>query len=317
MRWSIVFAIASVFIIIYFCYTNSCCTVAKLHSYSSISFIFNGVIRVTVEHEAATGPSSPVEYIQHHLTNLSVGEGFWTFHIDTFFFGALLAGLLIFAAIKVGGHLNPDKPTGLQNLLEVILEFVEQQVRDAFMGYNPIIGPLALTIFMWIFLMNTMDLFPVDLLPLIASWFGIHYLKVVPTTNLDTTFGLALSVLILIFYYNIKIKGPVGFVKMFLFHPFAAHNILIKIILMPVNIMMTTIEELAKPVSMGLRLFGNMFAGELIFLLIALLPWWVQWIPGGLWAVFHILVISLQSFIFMLLTIVYLSIAHQPMEEEH
>lgn len=271
---------------------------------------------MTAEHGAATGPSA-VEYIQHHLTNLSIGEGFWTFHIDTFFFGLLLAGLLVWAAKKVGDNLNPDKPTGLQNLLEIILEFVEQQVKDAFMGYNPIIGPLALTIFTWVFLMNTMDLLPVDLLPLIASWLGIPYLKVVPTTNLDTTFGLALSVLVLIFYYNIKIKGPVGFVKMFLFHPFAAHNIVVKILLMPINIMMTTIEELAKPVSMGLRLFGNMFAGELIFLLIALLPWWIQWLPGGLWAIFHILVITLQSFIFMLLTVVYLSIAHQPLTEEH
>jgi F-type H+-transporting ATPase subunit a len=116
-------------------------------------------------------------------------------------------------------------------------------------------------------------------------------------------------------FYNIKIKGGMGYVKMFLFHPFSAHNILVKLLLMPVNIIMTTIEELAKPISMGLRLFGNMFAGELIFMLIALLPFWVQWMPGGVWAIFHILVISLQAFIFMLLTIVYLSIAHQTLEE--
>lgn len=263
------------------------------------------------------GGPTPVEYIQHHLTNLSVGEGFWTLHIDTLVFGMLLAGLLIWAAKQVGSHLNPDKPTGLQNLLETVLEFVEQQVKDAFMGYNPLIGPLALSIFMWIFLMNTMDLLPVDLLPFIATHIGIPYLKVVPTTNLDTTFGLSFSVFALIIIYNIKIKGPLGFLKMFLFHPFPAHNIIIKVLLMPVNLMMTTIEELAKPLSMGLRLFGNMFAGELIFLLIALLPWWIQWLPGGMWAIFHILVITLQSFIFMLLTIVYLSIAHQTLEEEH
>lgn len=268
------------------------------------------------EATASSGPTA-VEYIQHHLTNLSVGEGFWTFHIDTFFFGVVLAGLIIWAAKAVGNHLNPDKPTGLQNLLEVILEFVEKQVKEAFVGYNPLIGPLALTLFVWIFLMNTMDLIPVDLLPLMASWVGIHYLKVVPTTNLDTTFGLAACVFALIVYFNIKIKGLWGFIKMFLFHPFAAHNIFLKLLLIPVNILMTTIEELAKPISMALRLFGNMFAGELIFLLIALLPWWIQWVPGGMWAVFHILVISLQAFIFMLLTIVYLSIAHQTLDEEH
>jgi F-type H+-transporting ATPase subunit a len=116
-------------------------------------------------------------------------------------------------------------------------------------------------------------------------------------------------------FYNIKIKGGLGYVKMFLFHPFAAHGTFAKIVLMPVNILMTTIEEIAKPLSMGLRLFGNMFAGELIFLLIALLPFWIQWTLGGMWAIFHILVISLQAFIFMLLTIVYLSIAHQEIEE--
>lgn len=272
---------------------------------------------MTTEPGSATGPT-PVEYIQHHLTNLHVGEGFWTFNLDTFFFGAILAALLIWAAKTVGSNLNFDKPTGLQNLLEVVLEFIEQQVKDAFMGYNPIIGPLALTLFMWIFLMNAMDLLPVDLLPLIASWFGVHYLKVVPTTNLDTTFGLSFSILALIIFYNIKTKGPVGYVKMFLFHPFAAGNIFVKILLIPVNVIMTLVEELAKPLSMGLRLFGNMFAGELIFLLIAILPWWIQWAPGGVWAIFHILVISLQAFIFTILTIVYLSIAHQPLEhEEH
>jgi F-type H+-transporting ATPase subunit a len=167
----------------------------------------------------------------------------------------------------------------------------------------------------WIFLMNAMDLFPVDLLPKAASYIGINSLKVVPTTDLATTFGLSFSVFFLIVYYNIKIKGGLGYLKLYLFHPFTANNILVKIILMPVNMTMTAIEELSKPVSMALRLFGNMFAGELIFLLIALLPWWIQWAPGGIWAIFHILVITLQAFIFMLLTIAYLSVAHQ--EPEH
>ena len=264
-------------------------------------------------HSAAKGP---VEYIQHHLTNLSIGEGFWTIHLDVLFFRILLAAIIIWMAKKVGNNLDPDNPKGLQNFLEIILEFVERQVKEAFAGYNPLIGPLALTLFMWIFLMNAMDLLPVDLLPLIATWLGIPYLKVVPTTNLDTTLGFAGSVFALIIFYNIKIKGLAGFIKMYVFHPFPAHNLIVKILLIPINFVMTLIEEVAKPVSMGLRLFGNMFAGELIFILIALLPWWIQWLPGGAWAIFHILIITLQAFIFMLLTIVYLSIAHQ-VDEEH
>ena len=252
---------------------------------------------------------NPVAYIQHHLTNLNTaihhaGEQapFWSLNIDTLVIGGLLAGLLMFVSWKVGRNLDAEKPTGLQNLLEAVLEFVESQVKSIFHGHNKLVGPLALTIFMWVFLMNTMDLFPVDLLPKIASFFGIHYLKVVPTTDLGTTFALALSVFGLIVYYNIKTKGIIGYIKMFLFHPFGKW-------LIPINIIMTTIEEVAKPVSLGLRLFGNMFAGELIFMLIALLPWWVQWPLGGGWAIFHILVITLQAFIFMLLTIVYLSMA--------
>jgi F-type H+-transporting ATPase subunit a len=260
-------------------------------------------------------PLTPVGYIQHHLTNLHVGEGFWTLHLDTLFFGWLVAGLLVWAAYKIGRNLNANKPSGLQNFIEIILEFVQTQVKEVFAGHDRLIGPLALTAFVWIFLMNTMDLVPVDLLPLLASYVGIHYLKVVPTTDLSTTFGMSFSVFALIIIYNIRSKGAGGYIKQFLFHPFSVHNPVAKVILMPINILMTTIEELAKPVSMGLRLFGNMFAGELIFLLIALLPWWIQWLPGGIWAIFHILVITLQAFIFMLLTIAYLSVANQAAEE--
>ncbi len=266
---------------------------------------------------AEHGGPTPVEYIQHHLTNLSIGEGFWTFHLDTFLVALALAVLIGWVAKKVGNNLDPDNPTGLQNFLEIIFEFVEKQVKDAFVGYNPLIGPLAFTLFVWIFLMNAMDLLPVDLLPLLASYLGIHYLKVVPTANLDTPLALAGCVFGLIVFFNIKVKGISGFVNMFLFHPFPASSPIVKTILIPANIMMTTIEELAKPVSMGLRLFGNMFAGELIFVLIALMPWWIQFIPGGIWAIFHILIITLQAFIFMLLAIVYLSIAHQSMDEKH
>lgn len=267
----------------------------------------------------STADVSPVTYIQHHLENLHVGEGFWTWNIDTLFFGIFLALVLMVISWRVGRNLNAETPSGLQNVLEAVLEFVEDQVKSIFQGgYNKVVGPLALTIFLWVFLMNTMDLLPVDLLPLIASWFGIHYLKVVPTTDLGTTFALALSVFALIIFYNIKIKGPIGYIKMFMFHPFQASNPVAKIILMPINIVMTTIEELAKPVSLGLRLFGNMFAGELIFLLLALLTlsglsWAIipQVLLASGWAIFHILVITLQAFIFMLLTIVYLSMASQ------
>ena len=262
----------------------------------------------------APATDNPAGYIRHHLENLHVGEGFWTFNLDTLFFGLLLAVILGWVAKKVGDNLDANHPKGMQNLLETIVEFVDQQVKDAFAGRNPLIAPLAFTVFVWIFLMNAMDLIPVDLLPKLAGMVGIHNLKVVPTTDLSTTFGLSFSVFALIIFYNIKIKGPLGFVKMFLFHPFAANNIFVKLILMPVNILMTAIEEIAKPLSMGLRLFGNMFAGELIFMLIALLPFWIQWPAGGIWAIFHILVITLQAFIFMLLTIVYLSIAHQELE---
>jgi len=159
------------------------------------------------------GPSS-VEYIQHHLTNLSIGEGFWTLHLDTFFFAVALAILLGWTAKKVGNNLDPDNPKGLQNFLEILLEFVETQVKDAFHGYNPLIGPLAFTLFAWIFLMNAMDLLPVDLLPWLMSFAGVHYLKVVPTANLDTPLALAASVFVLMIFYNLKIKGGIGFVKM-------------------------------------------------------------------------------------------------------
>ena len=270
--------------------------------------------------------SNPVEYIQHHLTNCSVGVehgekikivDFSVVHLDVLLFSVLLAGLFAYFAWKVGKNLTAGVPSGAQNVTETIVEFVNQQVKDVFPNADGLVGPLALTIFVWVVLMNTMDLLPVDLLPAlaggIAGIFGADphhvYLKVVPTTNLDTTFGLALSVFVLIFVYNIRYKGVVGYIKQYLFHPFGKYAI-------PANIIMTAIEEVAKPVSMGLRLFGNMFAGELLFLLIALLAFSVWAMPaqialGSIWAIFHILVITLQGFIFMLLTIVYLGLASQ------
>ncbi len=272
--------------------------------------------------ENASGGGT-VEYIQHHLTNLCAGDcdpithqaaGFWAFHLDTMFFSYLLAALIVFVSWRLGGKLNPGVPGGFQNFVESILDFVSGQVRDTFPGYNPLIGPLALTIFVWVFLMNFMDLIPVDLLPLIASWLGIPYLKVVPTTDLNTTLAMSLTVFALIIFYNIKVKGLGGYLKMFLFHPFGKFFV-------PVNIVMSVIEELAKPLSLGLRLFGNLFAGELVFLLIALLGgtavgamfyfmFPLQIILDLGWLIFHLLVITLQAFIFMVLTIVYLAMAH-------
>ena len=277
---------------------------------------------------SAPAISNPVEYIQHHLGNMTLsGErpanliDFNVFFVDTFIMSLILALLFAFAAWKVGKNLDPDKPTGMQNILETIVEFVNQQVKDIFPTADKWIGPLAITIFVWVTLLNTMDIIPVDLIPKlvssVASWFGYDphtvYWKAVPTTNLDTTFALALLVFGLIIFYNIKHKGLVGYIKMFLFHPFGKW-------LMPVNIIMTAVEEIAKPVSLGLRLFGNMFAGELLFLLIALLAYSYWAMPGQvalgvLWSIFHILVILLQAFIFMLLTIVYLSLASQGVDE--
>lgn len=253
----------------------------------------------------------PVKYITHHLTNLQAGEGFWALNLDTLFFGWLLGGLLVFLGWRVGRSLDPDNPRGIQNLLEAIVQFVDEQAKSIFPVQNRLIGPLALTIFMWAFLMNAMDLVPVDLLPVTAEFLGIHYLKVVPTTDPHTTLGMSFTVFALMIFYNIRIKGLFGYTKQFLTHPFG-------IWLFPFNVLMTAVEELAKPLSLGLRLFGNLFAGELVFVLIALLPWWIQWFPGGVWAIFHLLVITLQAFIFMMLTIMYLAMAHESHgDEEH
>ncbi len=250
---------------------------------------------------SAEGPSSS-EYIKHHLTNWQVGEGFWTINLDSMLFAVVLGVVFLTLFRRVAVTATAGSPGKLQNFVEVVVEFVDQQVKDAFHVQEKLIAPLALTIFVWVFLMNLMDLIPVDLLPFVAHFGGIEYLKVVPTTDPHITFGLSLSVFGLILYFNIKKKGIGGFGKEFLTHPFG-------IWLAPVNIVLKVVEELAKPVSLALRLFGNLFAAELIFLLIALLPWWGQSFLSVPWAIYHILVIPLQAFIFMVLTIVYLSLA--------
>ncbi len=250
---------------------------------------------------------TPTEYIIHHLTNLDVGEGFWTFHLDTLFFSVALGVLMLAVFISAARRATSDVPGKLQNFTEMMLEFVDQQVKDSFHGRSVLIAPLALTIFIWVFLMNAMDLIPVDLLPRVASFLGVHYLRVVPSTDLNATFAMSISVFFLILFYSFKIKGAAGFAKEILFTPFGKWFI-------PFNMLLKLVEEIAKPVSLALRLFGNLYAGELIFILIALLPWWMQWLLALPWAIFHLLIITLQAFIFMVLTIVYLSMAH---EEHH
>ncbi|HHQ69052.1 MAG TPA: F0F1 ATP synthase subunit A [Halothiobacillaceae bacterium] len=262
-----------------------------------------------------------VEYIQHHLTNLRIGEGFWSLNIDTILVSAFLGALIVFVAMKIGKNLRTETPNGLQNAVESILEFVDAQVKDSFGSRAPsIVAPLALTILLWVWLMNFMDLLPIDLLPAIASGLGLEYFKVVPTTDLNVTLAMALVVFALVLYYNVKVKGLGGFLKMFLFHPFGKY-------LIPLNIVMTAIDELAKPISLALRLFGNIFAGELVFMLIALLTlgatisaslliWFpLQVVLDMAWIAFHILIITLQAFIFMVLTIVYIGMAHN--QDEH
>jgi len=261
---------------------------------------------------AATGEAlTPQGYIQHHLTNLSVGEGFWTWHIDSLFFSVGLGVLFLWLFSRVSKKATTGVPGKLQCFVEMIIEFVDSSVKETFHGRNPVIAPLALTIFVWVFMMNFMDMVPVDWIPSLAAAAGISYMKVVPTTDVNITFSLAIGVFVLIIYYSIKVKGVSGFVKELTLQPFN-HWAMI-----PVNFLLETVTLIAKPISLALRLFGNLYAGELIFILIALMygaNWALSTLGVGLqlgWLIFHILVITLQAFIFMMLTIVYLSMAHE------
>jgi F-type H+-transporting ATPase subunit a len=340
--------------------------------------------------------TTPTGYIQHHLQNLTFGKhpengwgfahgaqeakemGFWAFHVDTIFWSVLL-GIVFFTVFrKVAKQANSGVPNRFQSAIESIVEFVDGSVRDSFHGTSRLIAPLALTLFVWIFLMNFMDLIPVDWLPWVAASAGVEYQKVVPTTDVNATMGMSITVLLLVIFYSIKIKGFGGFLAELVFNPLNPKQMgLPKVVwpfLMAFNFLLEIVSLLAKPVSLGLRLFGNLYAGELIFILIALvfaagsgivasglssvfgehIPAWfwvvatlsvfmTLWLNikgrlsakltllllalemllvGGLaflggqlmhfvWAAFHILVITLQAFIFMMLTIVYLSMAHE------
>ena len=275
-------------------------------------------------------------YIKHHLQNLTYGQlpdgtwgfahsaadaqamGFWSINVDSMFWSLATALIFFFifrAAVK---KITTGVPTGMQNFIEMVIEFVNHSVRDSFKGKNDLVAPMALTIFVWIFLMNFMDLIAVDWLPklfevgVVAMGGDAHsaFFKVVPSTDPNITFGIAFSIFALVIFYSIKIKGLGGFLSELLFHPFGKFGL-------PINLLLEGVSLISKPISLALRLFGNMYAGEIIFILIAIM--YSAGIGfgafGGLlqigWALFHILIITLQAFIFMTLTIVYMDMAHQ------
>jgi len=280
------------------------------------------------------------EYIKHHLQNLTYGQlpagyqrgdgemlqestwtlahsaqeakdrGFWAINVDTMGFSILLGALFLFLFSRATRNSAAGVPSGLQNFVEWVVEFVDSSVKGSFTARNPMVAPLALTIFIWIFLMNAMDLLPIDWLPGLAGLLGLPYMKVVPSTDPNATFGMSLSVFVLVLYYSVKMKGVGGFVGELTLQPFGKWG-------MPANLLLEGVNLIAKPVSLALRLFGNMYAGEMIFILIAIMfsGGAVLALTGGVlqwaWAVFHILIITLQAFIFMTLTIVYLDMAHQ------
>lgn len=282
---------------------------------------------------AAAGQSGgPTEYIIHHETFLSnkPPHGILDFSVvnyDTVFFSVLLAVVFFGLFWSVARRATSGAPGKVQNFVEILVKFVDSQVRDSFHGTSRLIAPLALTIFCWVFLFNFMDLVPVDLFPAAAQGAGLAHLKVVPSTDLNATFALSLTVFILIIYYSVRMKGVIGFVSELTLQPFKAKNPLVQALLVPVNFILESVTFLARPVSLSLRLYGNLYAGEMIFLLLAVLTlsrgldglasiggaWWsfVQIVLGLAWSIFHILVITIQAFIFMVLTIVYLSMAHE------
>jgi F-type H+-transporting ATPase subunit a len=261
---------------------------------------------------SAEGGLTSAGYIQHHLTNLVVCsdaakdaaghcQGFWSFHLDTLLVSGIL-GLIVFGLMaKVAAKASSGVPTGLQNFVEMVVGLVDQQVKDTFHGKSALVTPLAITIFVWVFVMNAMDLIPVDFLPVVAGWFGIAYLKAVPTTDPNLTFAMSITVFFIMIWMNLKVKGFGGYMHEIFTAPFGAK-------LAPINFIFRVVEDIAKPISLALRLFGNMYAGEMVFILIALLG--LYQLPLALpWELFHILIITLQAFVFMMLTIVYMSMA--------
>lgn len=268
-------------------------------------------------------------YILHHQQNLVNGSAhgivdFSVVNYDTVFFSLLLALVFFGLFWMVARRATAGVPGQVQNFIEIIVSFVDEQVRDTFHGASRLVAPLALTIFCWIFLFNFMDLIPVDLLPLVARGAGLEHLKVVPSTDLNATFAMSLTVFFLIIFYSLKMKGVLGFIGELTLNPFRAKNVLVQALLVPVNFILESVTFLARPISLSLRLYGNLYAGEMVFLLLAVLTlqgigalahfsgWFflvLQFALALVWAVFHLLIITIQAFIFMVLTIVYLSMA--------
>ena len=257
---------------------------------------------------------STADYISHHLSFLKTGEGFSGIHIDSLFFSIVSGIVFIYFFHKAAKKATSGVPGKWQCFVEMLVEWVNGVVKDNFHGPRNVVAPLALTVFCWVFIMNSIDLIPVDFLPQLANLFGIHYLRAVPTADISATLGMSICVFFLIIFYTVKSKGFGGLVKEYTLHPFNHWAFI------PVNFILETVTLLAKPISLAFRLFGNMYAGELIFILIAVMysanmAIAALGIPLHLaWAIFHILVITLQAFIFMMLTVVYLSIAYNKAE---
>jgi F-type H+-transporting ATPase subunit a len=299
----------------------------------------------SAEHAEALTSS---EYIKHHLTNLTYGKlpdgtwgfahngdeaaqmGFWAVNVDTMGWSLFLGALFFFIFRSVAKKVTAEAPTGLQNFVEAAVEFVDSNVKGMFPYKNAMIAPLALTILVWVFFMNAMDLIAVDLLPEIAKLIGVSlgaeahsvFFKVVPSTDPNITLGMAACIFLLILFFSFREKGVIGFAKELCLHPFSSKNVVVQIAVIPVNFILEAVNLIAKPVSLGLRLFGNLYAGEIIFILIAIMIG-ANLILGFfgislqiVWALFHILIIALQAFIFMVLTIVYMSMAYQT-DEQH
>lgn len=301
----------------------------------------------------AGGELTTTGYIQHHLTNLTFGKlpagyervdsaggvevlesaqwtlahtaqeaadmGFMAIHLDSMLWSIVLGALFCLIFHKVAKSVHAGVPTGLQNFIEMIIDFVDGTVKDTFHHVNPWVAPMALTLFVWIFFMNLMDLIPVDWIPMAAAKLvgdPHFFFKIVPTTDPNVTLGVAFTIFFMMIYYTIKNKGAMGFIKELTLHPFN-HWAMI-----PVNLFMELIAWISKPVSLGLRLFGNMYAGEMIFILIAVMfgaGFLLALLAGVLqlgWAIFHILIITLQAFVFMVLTVVYMAMAHD-VDEDH
>lgn len=275
------------------------------------------------------------EYIKHHLQNLTYGQlpdgswgvahsaeeakamGFWALNLDTFIMSLLLGAIFVLVFRSVAKSVVTGVPSGLQNFCEWAIEFVDTSVRGSFTAKNHLVAPLALTVFFWVFSMNLMDLIPIDWIPGLMGLLGVPLFKVVPSTDPNATFGMAIGIFALVLYYSVKMKGVGGFMGELTLQPFGKWG-------MPVNLLLEGVNLIAKPISLALRLFGNMYAGEMIFILIALMGGaWAGFSVSGVtlfgsqivlslgWAIFHILIVTLQAFIFMTLTVVYLDMAHQ------